>query len=187
MRSLLLSLLAALLLALPVSGAADERGLDGALVALATATPADPGPARSPMLLTDRVKTAERAFARLLLGGRVMVLAREHSSLRITEVPGAATIDVEGGRVAVTVDRENLHPEDLVEVRTPHAVASVQADTLIIEVRGGASTFTVFGARVDVFRLEPATGAVLEPPTPVTGESVVTIAPSAASTDVASR
>ena len=63
------------------------------MMALATETPSDPLPFRSQMFLTDRVKTGDHNFARLLLGGRVMVLAREGSTLNITEVPGATTID----------------------------------------------------------------------------------------------
>jgi hypothetical protein len=172
-------------LALPGAVAAGER-IDArpVMVALATATPSDPLPFRSQMFLTDRVKTGDRAFARLLLGGRVIVLAREASSLSITEVPGATTIEVESGRVAVTVDRDNLHPEDLVEVRTPHAVTTVLGDTLIVEVKGAASSFTVFGPRVEVFRRDPATGAVIEPPTVATTEQGVTVEPSNTPTEV---
>lgn len=167
---------------------ADER-LDAApvMVALATATPAEPTPYRSQMSLTDRVKTGDRSFARLLLGGRVMILAREGASFSITEVPGAITVEVETGRIAVTVDRENLHPEDLIEVRTPHAVVSVPADTLVVEVAAAASTFTVLGTRVEVFRLDPVTGAAVEPPTLLDSDDVVTVGPSTTPTDVASR
>ena len=179
-------LIVAVALAGPAA-AGEQREAAPVMVALATAAPPEPIPFRGRMLLTDRVRTGDRSFARLLLGGRVMVLAREEASLSITEVPGATTIEVERGRVALTVDRENLHPEDLVEVRTPHAVVSVPGDTLIVEVAGGASTFRVFGARVDVFRLDPATGAAVEPPTPVAGEKAVTVGPSSAGTDVASR
>ena len=147
--------------------------------------PAEPPAFGHPLRLTDRIETEDRTFARLLLGGRVMVLARERSSLRITEVPGATTIDVAGGRVAVTVDRENLHPEDLVQVRTPHAAASVRGHTLVVDV-GAASTFEVVGGRVDVFRLD-ASGKAQEPATTVSGDRIVTVAPGIGPTDVASR
>lgn len=154
------------------------------MVALAPAPTSDPLPLRSQSVLTDRIQTGDRAFARLLFGGRVMVLAREGSSLRITEVPGAMRIDVERGRIAVTVDRANLHPEDLVEVRTPHAVVSVPAETVIVDVAPTASTFTAFGPRMEVFRLDPATGLAVEPPTPVGGERLVTIVPPSPSAEV---
>ena len=126
-------------------------------------------------------------FARLLLGGRVMVLARERSSLSLTEVPGAATIEIVAGRIALTVDRENLSPEDLVEVRTPHAVASVQDSTLIVEVSGTASSFTATGGRIEVFRRDPATGKALEPPTVVSADRAVTVDSTPPPTDVARR
>ena len=157
------------------------------MVSLATAAQPEPIPFRDRTLLTERIATGNHSFARLLLGGRVMVLARQRASLRITEVPGATTVEVERGRVALTVDRENLHPEDLVEVRTPHAVVTVPGDTLIVEVAGAGSTFRVFGARVVVFALDPATGAAVGPPTSVAGEKVVTVGPSAPATDVAQR
>jgi hypothetical protein len=172
-------------MALTVPAAADETfGLPPVMVALATAVPSDPLPSHGQALLTDHVKTRDRTFARLLLGGRVVLLARENSWLRITEVPGAVTIEVESGRIAVTVDRENLHPEDLVAVRTPHAVATVPADTLVVDVRSAVSTFTVSGARVDVFPLDPVTREAVEPPTSATVERVVTVAPSSTPPDV---
>ena len=156
-------------------------------LAIATATPAEPMPFRKHMLLTDRIKTGHRAFARLLLGGRVVVLAREGSALSITEVPGATTIEVESGRVAITVDRQNLHPEDLIEVRTPHAVVTVPDETLVVDVADGGSTFKPSGLRIEVFPLDRGTGAVVEPPTAVAAEEVVTVAPSTVTDVVATR
>jgi hypothetical protein len=175
--------LAAVALTAPVA-AQEASGVQPVMVALATATPSDPLPVQGQTLLTDRVKTGDRSFARLLLGGRVVLLARENSWLRITEVPGAVTIEVQSGRIAVTVDRENLHPEDLVAVRTPHAVATVPDDTLVVEVRSAASTFTVSGARVDVFPVDPVTREAVEPPTSATAEHVVTVYPSTTPPDV---
>jgi hypothetical protein len=155
----------------------------GVLLALAAGTPPDPQPFRSQMRLTERIETRDRVFARLLFSGRVMVIAREGSLLSITEVPGATTIDVESGRVAVTVDRDNLHPEDLVEVRTPHAVVTVPSETLVVEV-SEASTFTPVGRHVEVFRLDVATGAALEPPTMAAADALLTVEASTMSTDV---
>jgi hypothetical protein len=157
------------------------------MVALARAMSPDPLPYRSQMFLTDRVKTGNHGLVRLLLGGRVLLMAREGSTLNITEVPGAATIEVEAGRIAVTVDRENLHPEDLIEVRTPHAVVSVPGDTLVVDVADGNSTFTVLGTRVEVFRLDPLTGVAVEPPTPADADEVVIVGPVVTPTDLASR
>src|SRR5687767_5423108 len=153
------------------------------LIALAEATPTDPRPVKSPSLLTERIEARDRLFARLLFGGRVMILAREGSRLSITEVAGATTIQVERGRVAVTVDRENLHPEDLVEVRTAHAVVTVPSSTLVVEV-AEASTFTAVGRSVDVFRVDPVSGVAVEPPTNVAANELVTVEPARMSSGV---
>jgi len=169
-------------LMLPASVPADEPAGD-VLIALAEATPTDPRPVKSPSLLTERIEARDRVFARLLFGGRVMILAREGSRLSITEVAGATTIQVERGRVAVTVDRENLHPEDLVEVRTAHAVVTVPSSTLVVEV-AEASTFTAVGRSVDVFRVDPVSGVAVEPPANVAANEVVTVEPARMSSGV---
>jgi hypothetical protein len=169
-------------LMLPASVPADEPAGD-VLIALAEATPTDPRPVKSPSLLTERIEARDRVFARLLFRGRVMILAREGSRLSITEVAGATTIQVERGRVAVTVDRENLHPEDLVEVRTAHAVVTVPSSTLVVEV-AEASTFTAVGRSVDVFRVDPVSGVAVEPPTNVAANEVVTVEPARMSSGV---
>jgi hypothetical protein len=135
--------------------------------------PLPSAPFNSQIHFTERVEVRGRIFARLLFGGRVMVLARDESVLRITEVTGATTIAVESGRVAVTVDRANLQPEDLVEVRTPHAAVTVPSGTLVVEV-ADASTFTSVGRAVEVFRLDGPRGAALEPPTVVAANEPLT-------------
>lgn len=176
------AVLFAVALMLPASVPADEPAGD-VLIALAEATPTAPRPVKSRIQLTERIEARDRVFARLLFGGRVMILAREESRLSITEVAGATTIQVERGRVAVTVDRENLHPEDLVEVRTPHAVVTVPSSTLVVEV-AEASTFTAVGRAVDVFRVDPVNGAAVEPPTNVAANELVTVEPARMSSGV---
>ena len=157
--------------------------LAGLLIVLAAGTPPDPQPFRTQIRLTERIETHDRVFARLLFRGRVMLLAHERSRLSITEVAGAATIEVQRGRVAITVDRENLHPEDLVEVRTPHAMVTVPSDTLVVEV-ADASTFTASGRGVEVFRVDSITGAALEPPTVGAAGELVTVEAARASVGV---
>jgi hypothetical protein len=156
---------------------------DAMLVALADPALAEPRPFKSQMHLTERIEARDRVFARLLLDGRVMLLAREGARLTITEVRGASTIDVASGRVAVTVDRERLRAEDLVEIRTPHAVVTVPSGTLVVEV-ADASTFTAIGRPIDVFRLDPASGAVLEPPTAVARDELLIVQPARTSSGV---
>jgi hypothetical protein len=156
---------------------AEERDhTDAIMLARADAPAAEPLPFTRLFVLTERIAARAGLFARLLFGGRVMVLAREGACLSITEVSGAAAIEIEHGRVAITVDRDNLHPEDLVEVRTPHAVVSVPGDTLVVEV-GEASVFKATGRPVEVFRLDPVTGKALEPPTVAAAELVTVEAP----------
>ena len=170
----LAALVAVAVLAPAVVIAGERDDADVVLLALAAPTAAEPLPFKRQMVLTERIDARAGLFARLLFGGRVMVLAREGACLRITEVSGVAAIEVENGRVAITVDRENLHPEDLVEVRTPHAVVSVPGDTLVVEV-GEASAFTAVGRAVEVFRLDPVTGKALEPPTIAANAELVTV------------
>jgi hypothetical protein len=135
------------------------------MIARATDAPAEPLRFRDAINLRDRVTTGDRAMTRILLGGRVVVTARERSAMTLTEVASASTIDIASGRVAITVDRAKLAAGELVEVRTPHAVTAVGGDTLIVEVRADHSSFTVLGGRIEVFRTDPVTGAPLEPPT----------------------
>jgi hypothetical protein len=168
-------LLASTTLLLVPAGAANATETP-VVLALATATAVDPVIPRDNIGIADHIRTGERTFARLFLGGRVLVLARDSAVLRIIEVPGAATIWVERGRVAITVDRENLHPEDLIEVRTPHAVVSVADETLVVEATDAASTFTALGSKVDVFALDPATGDVAGTPTSLASNEAVTVA-----------
>jgi len=168
------------LAALPHPASAQERiavvtAVAGpVMVARATGT-SEPLRFRDGIFLRDRVTTGDHAIMRLLLGGRVLLTARARSTLSITEVPGATTIDLASGRISVTVDRAKMRAGDLVEVRTPHAVVAVSSETLIVEVGYEGSTFTVLGGRVDVFRLDPVTGAAVEPATPVTAGQVVTV------------
>ena len=153
------------------------------LVALADATAVEPRPFTNQIALTERVEARDRVFAGLLFGGRVMILARERSLLTIREVSGAITIEIESGRVAVTVDRQKLHPDDLVEVRTPHAVVTVPSSTLVVEV-ADTSMFTAIGRPVDVFRIDPVTGVALEPPTVVAADELVTVEPARVSSGI---
>lgn len=176
------AVLFAVALMLPAPVPADEPAGD-VLIALAETAPTAPRPVKSRVQLTERIEARDRVFARLLFSGRVMILAREESRLSITEVAGATTIQVERGRVAVTVDRDNLHPEDLVEVRTPHAVVTVPGGTLVVQV-AEASTFTAVGRSVDVFRVDPISGAAVEPPTNVTANEVATVEPARMSSGV---
>jgi FecR protein len=110
---------------------------------------------RDAVLVRDRIATGKESFVRLLLGGRAVVTVREFSTVTITEVPGVATVDVGGGRVAVAVARERMRPGDLVEVRTPNAVAGIRGTVIVAEVFDAQrSVITVLKGVIDVARLD---------------------------------
>jgi hypothetical protein len=127
------------------------------------------------IFLRDRVTTGDKAITRILLGGRVVVTARERSTLTITEVPGLSTIDLGSGRIAVAVDRTRMKPGERVDVRTPHAVAGVRGTVLIVEADADTSSVTVLKGLVDVVSLDPATGRPVGAVTPVAKHQAVTV------------
>jgi FecR protein len=110
---------------------------------------------RDAVFVRDRIATGKESFARILLGGRALVTVREYSTVTITEVPGTATVDVGSGRVAVAVARERMRPGDLVEVRTPNAVAGIRGTVIVAEVFDAQrSVITVLKGVIDVTRLD---------------------------------
>jgi hypothetical protein len=56
--------------------------------------PPEPLKFKDDVFVHDRVTTGEDAITRILLGGKVIVTARERSTLTITEVPGLSTINL---------------------------------------------------------------------------------------------
>src|SRR5262245_16970196 len=110
---------------------------------------------RDPVFVRDRITTGKESFARILLGGKAVVTVREFSAVTITEVPDVATVDVGSGRVAVAVARERMRPGDLVEVRTPNAVAGIRGTVIVAEVFDPQrSVITVLKGVIDVARLD---------------------------------
>ncbi len=115
---------------------------------------------RDAVFVRDRITTGKDSFARVLLGGKAVVTIREFSAVTITEVPGVATVDVGGGRVAVAVARERMRPGDLVEVRTPNAVAGIRGTVIVAEVFDAQrSVITVLKGVIDVTRLDAGRAA----------------------------
>jgi hypothetical protein len=127
------------------------------------------------VLLRDRVTTGDNAMTRILMGGKVVVTARERSTLTITEVPGLSTIDLTSGRIAVAVDKTRMKPGERVDVRTPNAIAGVRGTVLIVEAQRSTSSVTVLSGLVEVVRLDPATGLAVGPVTPVGPQQAVTV------------
>jgi hypothetical protein len=107
------------------------------------------------ILVKDSIATGQDSVARILLGGRAVVTVRERSVVTITEVPGVSTVDVVAGRAAVAVAREKMRPGDLVEVKTPNAVAGIRGTVIVAEVFDAhRSAITVLKGVIDVTRLD---------------------------------
>ncbi|OGL03384.1 MAG: hypothetical protein A3E31_03085 [Candidatus Rokubacteria bacterium RIFCSPHIGHO2_12_FULL_73_22] len=115
----------------------------------------------------DRITTGDASVARILLGGKAIVTVRERSVLTLTEAPGASTLNVSIGRVALAVVKERMKPGESIDIRTPNAVAGIRGTVVITEVdqttaqagpiRGAAftTTFTVLQGVVRVTQYDP--------------------------------
>src|SRR6267142_4197760 len=130
--------------------------LEGKVTVVRAASPElTPLKFRDAIFVRDRIATGKESFARILLGGKAVVTIREFSAVTITEVPGVATVAVGSGRVAVAVARERMQPGDLVEVRTPNAVAGIRGTVIVAEVFDAQrSVITVLKGVIDVTRLD---------------------------------
>jgi hypothetical protein len=170
----------ALTMTLPVAATAQARvGVAVTVVGPVTVTRVAAAPAplkfKDNVLLNDRVVTGENAFARMLLGGKAIVTARERSVVTITEMPGVSTIDVLSGRISVAVDKSRMARGEVVEIRTPNAVSGIRGTIVVAEVAGAASTITVLRGLVDVYLRDPATGHAVGHATPVGPRQRVTV------------
>jgi hypothetical protein len=147
----------------------------GPVTVARASAPAEPLKFKDDIFLRDRVTTGEAAMTRILMGGKVVVTARERSTLTITEVPGLSTIDLSSGRIAVAVDKTRMKPGERVDVRTPNAIAGVRGTVLIVETLRNTSSVTVLRGLVEVVRLDRATGRGIGPVTPVGPQQAVTV------------
>jgi FecR protein len=87
----------------------------------------------------DRINTAENSIVKVLMGGRAVVTVRELSVLTITEDLGRTTVNLESGKIAVSVAKQKMKPGETLEVHTPNAVAAVRGTVFVVEVaRQGA-------------------------------------------------
>src|SRR2546427_864872 len=166
-----LGMLLALTIAIPAVASAQERvGVATTVVGPVTITHEATSPAplkfKDDVLLNDRVTTGDKGFARMLLGGKAIVTARERSVITITEVPGVSTIDLVSGRISVAVVKSRMRPGEVVEIKTPNAVSGIRGTIVVAEVVGGVSTITVLRGLVDVYRRDPVTGNAVGRATP---------------------
>ena len=98
-------------------------------------TEATPLPLRfkDEVFLRDRISTAERSLARLLLDQKALITVRELSELVITEQSGRSTVDLGAGKIAIGVARQRMRPGEIVEIRTQNAVAAIRGTVVVAE------------------------------------------------------
>ncbi|MFM8552154.1 MAG: FecR domain-containing protein, partial [Nitrospiraceae bacterium] len=118
---------------------ADKAGVVTALagqahVVRASLTKPLPLKFKDEVLHRDKINTAEHSIVRVLLGGKALVTVRELSTLTITEETGRSTVDLQRGAVVAAVARKQMKPGEIIEIRTPNAVAAVRGTVLAVEV-----------------------------------------------------
>jgi hypothetical protein len=82
----------------------------------------------------DHIATAEKSVVRVLLGGKALVTVRELSSLTIKEETGRSTVDLTSGKIAMGVVRQRMRPGEVIEIRTPNAIAAIRGTVLVVEL-----------------------------------------------------
>src|SRR5712691_11316178 len=91
----------------------------------------------------ERIATGENGFARILLCGKAIVTMQERSSLQVAEDLGTSTLVMSDGRIAVAVARELTKTGELIEIKTPTALAASRGAVVIAGITNGVTTFTV--------------------------------------------
>ena len=109
--------------------------LAGTVTVARAALPA-PQPLRfkDDVFMRDHIATAEKSVVRVLLGGKALVTVRELSSLTIKEETGRSTVDLTAGKIAMGVVRQRMRPGEVIEIRTPNAIAAIRGTVLVVEL-----------------------------------------------------
>jgi len=183
MRDLRPLAMAALLVAAQPIAAAAQSALTGVVTVLqgrVTATRSsvpEPFPLqlRDGIFADEWIATSENAFARILLGGKAIVTMQERSNLQISEDLSTSTLLVTEGRIAVAVARELTRTGELIEIKTPTALASSRGAVVITGVTKGVTTFTVIRGLVDVARIDPLSNRPVGPRIMLRAQQEVTI------------
>jgi hypothetical protein len=143
--------------------------LEGNVTATRATAPPVPLRFKDDVLIRDRITTAEQSLARMLLGGKAVVTVRERSVLTITEVPGRSMIEIDSGKFALAVARERMRPGEVIEIRTPNAIAGVRGSVIVTEVHSAP------GARTPESSLSVITGTLdAQPKDPTTQTGIGT-------------
>jgi hypothetical protein len=101
----------------------------------------------------DRITTKEHSLVHVLMGGKALLTVRELSVLTVTEGGGHATVNLQSGKVGLAVVRERMRPGEVIEVRTPHAVAAVRGTVLVVEIVPDSSDGNRLGTSTNVHLL----------------------------------
>jgi hypothetical protein len=86
------------------------------------------------VFVRDHIATAEKSVVRVLLGGKALVTVRELSSLTIREETGRSTVDLTSGKIAMGVVRQRMRPGEVIEIRTPNAIAAIRGTVLVVDL-----------------------------------------------------
>jgi hypothetical protein len=73
-------------------------------------------------------------LVRVLLGGKALITMRELSVLTVTEEAGRVTVDLASGKIGVAVVKGRMRPGEIIEIRSPNAIASVRGTVFVVEV-----------------------------------------------------
>jgi hypothetical protein len=123
------------------SGGEGARGvgvvttLAGTVTVARAALPApQPLQFKDDVFVRDHIATAAKSLVRVLLGGKALVTVRELSSLTIKEETGRSTVDLTSGKIAMGVLRQRMRPGEVIEIRTPNAIAAIRGTVLVVEL-----------------------------------------------------
>src|SRR5215470_9416831 len=105
---------------------------------------------RDSVLPLDRLTTKERSLVHVLMGGKALLTVKELSVVTVTEDGGRATVDLQSGKGGLAVVHEKMKPGDVIEVKTPQAVAAVRGTVLVVEIVPGTGEANQPGGGEDV-------------------------------------
>ncbi|MFQ5899463.1 MAG: FecR domain-containing protein, partial [Candidatus Methylomirabilia bacterium] len=125
------------------------------------------------LFVKDKISTRENSIVRVLLGGKALVTIRELSVVTISEEVGRATVNMKAGKIAIAVARQRMRPGEVLEIRTPNAIAAVRGTVVVVEVLRATAQGTPGPATV-VTNLYVLRGHVLFNPL---GRTPVTVGP----------
>ncbi|HJT93777.1 MAG TPA: FecR domain-containing protein [Mycobacterium sp.] len=89
---------------------------------------------RDDVFIRDEIRTQERSLVHVLMGGKALLTVRELSVLKVTEDTGRVSIELQSGKIGLAVLRQRMKPGEIIEIRTPNAVAAVRGTVLVTEI-----------------------------------------------------